>query len=532
MITFKLNGKEVHGEEGEYILQVAERCGVEIQTLCYHKALGPAGMCRLCSVEVFDGRKTLFVTACNYPIREGIEVSTETEAVCEGRKLIAELLLARCPDVPLVKELAARYGIKEPRFKKKDDDCILCGLCVRICERMGNSAISLTGRGADMRVDTPFHVQTDVCMACGACASVCPTGHIKLKDITRHAVQPIPSEYDMGLIGRKPIYVPYAQAVPNAPAIDRTCCMHFRTGGCKICAAFCSAGAIDFSQQDETLELNVGSIILAPGFESYDPSGDDAYQYGRFTNVVTSMEFERILSASGPYEAHLVRPSDEKEPKKIAWVQCVGSRNISKCDKSYCSAVCCMYAIKEAVIAKEHSSLPLDTAIFFMDMRTYGKDFEKYYNRAKDEIGVRFIRSRIHTIEPVGDTGDLKIFYVSEQGDIKEEVFDMVVLSIGLMPPAGAKDLAERLDIELDRHNFATTKCLSPVETSRQGIYVCGAFQGPKDIPGTVMEASAAANTAMGLLAPARSTLVKKKEYPIEKEILGEEPRIGVFVCH
>jgi len=532
MVHFKLNGKDVQGEEGEYILQVAERHGVEIPTLCYHKALGPAGMCRLCTVEVFDGRKSNFVTACNYPIKEGMEVRTETDAVHEGRKLIVELLLARCPNVPTVKELAARYGIKEPRFKKRDDDCILCGLCVRVCERMGNSAITLTGRGVDMRVDTPFHIQTELCMACGACASVCPTGHIKLKDITKHTVEPIPSEYDMGLIGRKPVYIPYPQAVPKAPAIDREYCMHFKTGGCKICTAFCAADAIDHSQEDETVELNVGSIILAPGFEPYDPSGDDLYQHGRFPNVVTSMEFERILSASGPYKAHLVRPSDEKEPKKIAWLQCVGSRNINQCDQGYCSAVCCMYAIKEAVISKEHSSLPLDTAIFFMDMRTYGKDFEKYYNRAKDEFGVRFIRSRIHSIEPVADSGDLKLVYASETGERKEEVFDMVVLSIGLMPPAKAEALAERLHIELDNHLFAKTQCLSPVETSRPGVYVCGAFQGPKDIPGTVMEASAAADSAMGLLAPARNTLVKKKEYPVEKEILGQEPRIGVFVCH
>ena len=244
------------------------------------------------------------------------------------------------------------------------------------------------------------------------------------------------------------------------------------------------------------------------------------------------MEFERILSASGPYRAHLVRPSDEKEPEKIAWVQCVGSRNINTCDRGYCSAVCCMYAIKEAVIAKEHSVLPLDTAVFFMDMRTYGKDFEKYYNRAKDEIGVRFIRSRIHSIEPVGNTGDLKLAYVTERGVKKEEVFDMVVLSIGLMPPADAEDLAERLDIELDRYHFAATRCFSPIETSKPGIYVCGAFQGPKDIPGTVMEACAAADTAMGLLAPVRNSRVKKKAYPVEKKIDGEMPRIGVFVCH
>ncbi|MFH1965142.1 MAG: 2Fe-2S iron-sulfur cluster-binding protein, partial [Acidobacteriota bacterium] len=183
MITLKLNGKEVQGEEGQYILEVARKYGVDIPTLCYHEALEPAGMCRLCTVELFDGRKTRFVTACNYPIWEGMEVNTDTEAVHKGRKLIVELLLARCPDVQVIKELAAQYDIKEPRFKKEDDDCILCGLCVRICERMGNSALGLTGRGVEMKVDTPFHIQTDVCMGCGACAFVCPTGAIILEDI-------------------------------------------------------------------------------------------------------------------------------------------------------------------------------------------------------------------------------------------------------------------------------------------------------------------------------------------------------------
>jgi heterodisulfide reductase subunit A2 len=355
MITFKMNGKAVQGEEGQYILEVAQKYGIEIPTLCYHKALEPAGMCRLCTVELFDGRRTRFVTACNYPIWEGMEVKTDTEAVHKGRKLIVELLLARCPEVPLLKGLAKKYGIEEPRFKKEQDDCILCGLCTRICERMGNAAISLTGRGTEMKVDTPFHIQTEFCMGCGACASVCPTGHIKLEDITKHAVKPIPSEYDMGLKGRKPIYVPYAQAIPNMPAIDRSKCIHFKTGGCKICAEFCGVGAIDHTQKDEIIELDVGAIILAPGFQPFDPSKFDTYNYSKLPNVITSMEFERILSASGPTMGHLTRMSDHKEPKKIAWLQCVGSREMHHCDHPYCSSVCCMYAIKEAVIAKEHS---------------------------------------------------------------------------------------------------------------------------------------------------------------------------------
>jgi len=383
MITFKLNGKEVQGEEGQYILQVAEKYGIEIPTLCHHKALEPAGMCRLCTVELFDGRRTRFVTSCNYPIWEGMEVHTDTETIHQGRKLIVELLLARCPEVPIIKELAEKYGIDKPRFKTEDDDCILCGLCVRICERMGNSAISLTGRGVEMKVDTPFHIQTDICMACGACASVCPTGHITLEkikeNITTKDPEPILSEYDMGLTGRKPVYVPYAQAIPNTPAIDRDTCMHFKTGKCKICTEFCGVDAIDHLMEDEIVELNVGAIILSPGFKPFDPSKFDTYNYANHPNVISSMEFERILSASGPTGGHLVRMSDHKEPKKIAWFQCVGSRDLNKCDNPYCSSVCCMYAIKEAVIAKEHAGNELDGVIFFMDMRTHGKEFDRFY---------------------------------------------------------------------------------------------------------------------------------------------------------
>ncbi len=531
MITFKLNGKEVQGEEGQYILEVARKYGVDIPTLCYHEALEPAGMCRLCTVELFDGRKTRFVTACNYPIWEGMEVNTDTEAVHQGRKLIVELLLARCPDVQVIKELAAQYDIKEPRFKKEDDDCILCGLCVRICERMGNSALGLTGRGVEMKVDTPFHIQTDVCMGCGACAFVCPTGHIKLEDITRHAVQPIPSEYDMGLKGRKPIYVPYAQAIPNTPAIDRTKCIHFKTGGCQICSEFCGVNAIDYNQQDEIIELNVGAIVLAPGFQPFDPSGFEAYSYAGNPNIVTSMEFERILSASGPTMGHLVRPSDNKEPKKIAWLQCVGSRDNHQCDHGYCSSVCCMYAIKEAVIAKEHAGNDLDCAIFFMDMRTHGKDFERFYDDARKKHGVRFIRSRVPAIESVEGSDKLVIPYVDENGDTADESFDMVVLSVGLETPPELVELARNLDIDLTEGQFCETDSFHPVTTSKKGIYVCGAFQGPKDIPQSVIESSSAAAEAGALLSQARNTLTREKEVTEERNIFGERPRIGVFVC-
>ena len=245
-VTITLNGKQVEAQEGEYLLAVARRSGQFIPTLCHLDGLAPYGSCRLCTVKVSKGEWSKFVTACNYPVWDGMEVDTEGQEVQDIRKLVIEALWSRAPQAPVMKQLAKTYKVTEPRFPNQDPDerCILCGLCVRICERMGNGAISLTGRGVEMRVDTPFHVQTDVCLGCGACASVCPTGHIRLEDITRHRVAPIPSEYDMGLTGRKPIYVPYAQAIPNAPAIDRSRCIHFKTGGCRICADICHVFAI------------------------------------------------------------------------------------------------------------------------------------------------------------------------------------------------------------------------------------------------------------------------------------------------
>ena len=535
MVTFKLNGKTVQGEEGQYILQVAEKYGVDIPTLCHHKALEPAGMCRLCTVELFDGRRTRYVTACNYPIWDGMEIKTDSEAVHQGRKLIVELLLSRCPNVPILKNLAKQYEIEAPRFEQGDDTCILCGLCTRTCEKMGANAITLTGRGLDLTVDTPFHVQTDLCIACGACASVCPTGHITLDKIkhqhTLLETEPIPSEYDSGLQGRKPVYVPYAQAVPNTPAIDRSKCIHFKTGGCKICVDFCGVDAIDHSMEDEIIELNVGSIILAPGFEPFEPSGFDTYNYAKHPNVITSMEMERILSASGPTSGHLVRPSDHSEPKKIAWFQCVGSRDLNRCDNSYCSSVCCMYAIKEAVIAKEHAGDDLDCAIFFMDMRTHGKEFERFYDNAREKQGVRFLRSRVHSIDPQIGNDDLSVRYVDESGQIQSELFDMIVLSVGLQTSPETVELAERLGLEMTAGNFCKTDTFDPVATSKEGIYVCGAFQGAKDIPQAVVDASAAAAAAGEILSSARDSETKIPEVIPETNVTNERPRVGVFVC-
>jgi heterodisulfide reductase subunit A-like polyferredoxin len=303
---------------------------------------------------------------------------------------------------------------------------------------------------------------------------------------------------------------------------------------CYQCIEACKAHAVTLethAQQEQILSIDVGSVILAPGFQPFDPSRFETYNYANHPNVLTSMEFERILSATGPYQGHLLRPSDNEEPKKIAWVQCVGSRNINQCDKTYCSSVCCMYAIKEAIVAKEHTKEPLDTAIFYIDIRTHGKDFERYYNRAKEQ-GVRFIKSRIANVVPLDDTGNLLIRYTDEAGRRVEEEFDMVVLSVGLEASREALDLAARLGIKLSPHGFSSASSFEPVWTSEAGIFACGVFQGPKDIPQSVVESSACAAVVESTLAAARWTLTRTKEAPIEIDLRGESPRIGLFICN
>jgi len=301
---------------------------------------------------------------------------------------------------------------------------------------------------------------------------------------------------------------------------------------CYQCVEVCLAGAVDHDQQPKFRDLNVGSVIMTTGAVAFDPSDlDDTYMYKRSQNVMTSLEFERILSAGGPTMGHLVRPSDEKEPEKIAWLQCIGSRDTNRCGNGYCSSVCCMYAIKDAMIAKEHSEIELDAAIFNMDMRTFGKDYEKYYNRAADQDGVRFVKSRIHSVVEEPGTDNLVLSYADDEGVMHREIFDMVILSVGLTIPKESVDLANRIGVELDKYNFVKTPTFNPLQSSRPGVFVSGSFQGPKDIASSVTEASGSAGAAGVHLAPARHTLTKTVTLTQERDVLGEEPRIGVFVC-
>jgi heterodisulfide reductase subunit A len=367
-------------------------------------------------------------------------------------------------------------------------------------------------------------VDVDKCIACGLCAQKCP------KRVT--------DEYNEGLVSRKAIYVPYSQAVPLKYTIDPENCIHLTKGKCGACEKLCPSGAINFQDTEKSLQLQVGSVILAPGFKAFDPSGLDNYGYGRLPDVVTSLEFERILSATGPYEGHLLRPSSKRKkkdkgmpPKRIAWLQCVGSREMNRCKNGYCSSVCCMYAVKQAVMAADHSEIPLQCAIFYMDLRTQGKDFDRYSENAR-RGGVRFIPARVHTVEPIPGTDDLLLRYADDSGDIHEEPFDMVVLSTGLEIAPETVDLARRLGVDLDGDRFVQADSFHPVDTSIPGIYACGAFTGPKDIPQSVMEASAAACAATENIADGRATQTQALEIPEEKDVRRQAPRIGVFVCN
>ncbi|MGD1214443.1 MAG: FAD-dependent oxidoreductase [Terriglobales bacterium] len=297
---------------------------------------------------------------------------------------------------------------------------------------------------------------------------------------------------------------------------------------CHLCATACQANAIDYAQMAETQELKVGAIVLAPGYQLFDARLKKDLGYGRFPNVLTALEFERILSASGPYSGHVLRPFDRQEPKRIAFLQCVGSRDF---DHDYCSSVCCMYATKEAIIAKEHLGEGLQCDVFFMDLRAFSKGFEQYYHRAQ-ELGVRYIRSRVPKIEEVPGTRNLIVEYLGENDRKLSQEYDLVVLSVGMQPPKDVKVLAERFGVALNTFNFCGTSTFRPAESSREGIFVAGPFAEPKDIPETVMQASAAAAQVLSLLREARGTLITPEFYPPERDVKGEEPRIGVFVCH
>jgi len=531
-IIFTINDQEVKAEQGQTVLQVARKMDIWIPTLCYHQPMEAEGSCRLCLVEVEAMGRRRLATSCGYPVAPGIKVYTDTPKVIDSRKVVAELLLARCSENKQIRELCEKLGVGDTPFSKDKKDCMLCGLCVQMCnKRMQVGAIGFVGRGYERKVGTPYDRNSQVCITCGACEFICPTGAITAK--MNSGREPVRHKkiFEQGLSACGNIDIPFPSAVPLLPSIDRSNCIHFNVGSdsCKICKEVCPANAITYEQEDIDTEIEVGAVIMSPGLEKYDPSIRGELGYGRWPNVVTSLQFERILSASGPYQGTVTRPSDGKHPVKIAWIQCVGSRDQHNANP-WCSSVCCMYATKQAVIAKEHDK-SIQPTIFYMEMRAYGKDFDKYVERAKNEYGVRYMRSMISAIREEAGTGNLRMRYSLEDGSLMEEMFDLVVLSIGLQPHRDAAKLAEICGVDMTDYLFPRTSTFEPVDASRPGIYVTGTFQGPKDIPETVIQGSAVAGQAMALLGEARWTETLKKELPPERDVTGEEPKLGVFVC-
>ncbi len=531
-VKVSVDGRTAEVPRGTTIFEAARQLGVSIPTLCNYRGLTPYGACRVCLVELETPRGGQLVASCSYPVDDGMVVRTETENVKESRRTILELLLAQAPDSHDLAAFAAGLGVESTPFQPTPgENCVLCGLCTRVCsEMMGRGAINLFGRGASREVRTAFAEPTDQCQACGACAFVCPTGAIDLATITSRHTKPHVTGFDKYLTARPSIDLAHPQAAPRVPVIDHDSCIPFRTGECGLCAKVCQAGAIDYDQPEKTHRLEVGAVVLTPGFEAFDATRRGEFGFGFAPNVLTNVQFERLLSASGPTQGHIRRPSDGKAPKRVAFIQCVGSRDTG-CDNDYCSSVCCMAATKEAILAKEHEP-GLDVTIFFLDLRAFGKDFDRYCERAKNQLGVRYIRSFISRTYEMPGTRNLRVVYASPEIKQTEDEFDMIVLSLGLEPSASLREQADRLGVLLNRWGFAETSELCPLDTSRPGIFVGGAFQEPKDIPDTVMQASAAAARAMALLAPARGTRVRTKQYPPERDIADEPPRVGVFICH
>ncbi len=403
------------------------------------------------------------------------------------------------------------------------NDCAMCTMAPKLVDTGRHRNITLIANASVKEINgepgkfnvvieiQPRYIDEKKCTGCGLCAQYCPVEAV--------------NEYDRGLGIRNVIYVKYPQAIPLVYTIDVDQCI-----GCGFCDKICKARAINYNQTINKQNIVVGSIILAPGFEEFNAELKSEYGYSEFPNVVTSLEFERILSASGPFRGTVVRPSDGEIPKRVAFISCVGSRD-TRGGHSYCSSVCCMFTTKEALIAKEHTP-GLDAHVFYMDMRAYGKEFDDYFHKARDEYGVKYTRCRIANIEERIGTNNLLITYREENGELAQEEFDMVVLATGLQPPKSAKELSETFGFELNEHGFSLTNKFTPLDTTKPGIYVCGAFSAPKDIPDSVAQASGAAVRASGMIASERNTLTTEEKYPPERDTISEEPRIGVFVCH
>ena len=375
------------------------------------------------------------------------------------------------------------------------------------------------GEAGDFKVTLnkkPRYIIEDNCTGCGTCVEYCPVK--------------VPDPYNQDLSSNKAVHIYFSQAVPLVTYIHESC-LYLKEKKCRICEGVCKNNAIDLQQETKKVEVNVGVIVLSPGYEIFNPELRGDYGYGKMENVVTSLDFERLLCATGPHEGEVLRPSDKKHPQKIAWIQCVGSRQVVPGGNSYCSGVCCAYTQKQVILTKDHDA-DVEATIFHNDIRAFGKDFEKFYQRTERLSGVRFIRSYVSIGKELPANKNVTIRYATAEDGVKEEEFELVVLSVGLNPPDEVEKMADVYGIELNSHGFCKINPFNPIETSRPGIFVSGAFQGPMDIPESVFSASGAGAQCGELLNYRRGKLTKERMYPPERDVSEEEPRIGVFVCH
>jgi heterodisulfide reductase subunit A2 len=520
-ISVKIDGIETEAEDRTPILTIAEKLGIKIPTLCHHPLLEPYGVCRICTVEVRSGKRVRMVTACNYPATNGIEILTNSPRVQRDRKLIIEWMMARCGHVKVLEDLATEYGITEPRFGRGTDDCILCGLCVRVCsDIVGANVLGFFDRGSNREVSTAYGETSDKCIACGSCAHVCPTGAIQIEDDTALVREALP----LGPL--TPIHIPFMQAVPHQPVIDHESCIYFKTGGCKVCEKICEVQAIDHSQQDVYEEVEVGAVVLTTGFKQFDAKEIPEYGYGVYKNVVTGLDFEKMNSASGPTGGQ-IQMHNGQSPKSVGIIHCVGSRD--QRHNKHCSRVCCMYALKFAHLIKEKTGA--DVYNFYIDMRCFGKGYEEFYHRLLEE-DVRFIRGRAASITdfPANEQEKDKLIIRVEDtmiGEVRRIPVDMVILANGLEPQEDSKEVGHIFNISCGDGFFTERHPkLAPVSTATDGIYIAGTCQGPKDIPDTVAQAGAAASAVQALIA--------KGEIEVESatSIVDQDKCSGCRICN
>ena len=525
MISLNIDDKPVEVEEGTTVLQAAEELNIKIPTLCYSPVLEPYAACRVCVVEVATNGVSKLVTACNKEVEEGMAVQTQSDKVLNIRRVNLELLMAQAPAADVVQELAAELGIEKTRFpiENPEEKCILCGLCVRACERtVGVSAISFINRGSDRKVSTPFDEESETCIGCGACAYFCPTGHIQMTDIKDRMLH---SELILG--PNTAISIPFRQAIPNAPRINPDYCIHMETGGCEICSTVCPKDCINYDDKDEFEEIEVSAVIVATGFQDFDPAPMKQYGYGKYANVLSAEEFEQMNNAASPTGGRIVLENGE-EPRSIAILHCIGSRDENY--HKYCSRVCCMYALKFAHLVKEKT----DAEVYqlYIDMRAFGKGYEEFYQRLLSEE-VHVIRGKGAEVIPASpdqsSEGGLLVHCEDTLiSKFREIPVDMVILCTALEARKDAPELARKLNISTgaDGWYIEAHPKLAPVSTTTDGIYLAGVCQGPKDIPDSVAQGAAAAAQVIKIMN--QGELLMDAAYAV----IQEEYCSGCKICN